>query len=142
MGHTVGYARVSSASSQSRVRERALRSNGAGAVFTDISASTRVAERPEWLFCLSYVRRGDTLLVHSLDRIASCEAMAVQTILDLEQRGIHLRSLREPDIDTADPNGRWWGWRGRFSSFEARRSRTRRRIGTAGFAATRRDVPR
>ena len=55
---------------------------------------------------LDYLRPGDTLVVRRLDRIAGSEKMAIETINDLAQRNINIKSLTEPDIDTTTPMGR------------------------------------
>ena len=38
-----------------------------------------------------------------LDRIAGTEKMAIETINELHVRGINIKSLTEPDIDTTTP---------------------------------------
>ncbi len=63
-------------------------------------------DRPQWLACLDYLRPGDTLLVRRLDRIAGSEKMAIETINELAERGVNIKSLTEPDLDTTTPMGR------------------------------------
>jgi DNA invertase Pin-like site-specific DNA recombinase len=46
------------------------------------------------------------LIVRALDRIAGTTTMAIETINDLHERGINIRSLTEPDIDTTTAMGR------------------------------------
>ena len=41
-----------------------------------------------------------------LDRIAGSETMAIQEIAGLHDRGVNIKSLPEPDIDTTTPMGR------------------------------------
>jgi DNA invertase Pin-like site-specific DNA recombinase len=74
-------------------------------VFADHGESSRVVERPQWLACLDYLRAGDTLVVRRLDRIAGSETMAIQAISELQDRGVNIKSLTEPDIDTTTPMG-------------------------------------
>lgn len=45
-------------------------------------------------------------MIRSLNRIAGSEKMAVELIRDLEDRGVLIRSLTEPAIDTTTPMGR------------------------------------
>ena len=45
-------------------------------------------------------------MVRRLDRIAGSETMAIQTINELHERGVNIKSLTEPDIDTTTPMGR------------------------------------
>ena len=76
-------------------------------MFIDRGESSRIADRPEWVACLDYLRPGDTLVILALDRIAGTELMAIELIRDLGRRGIRLRSLTEPflDVDTSTPMG-------------------------------------
>ncbi|MGY1844646.1 recombinase family protein [Modestobacter sp. SYSU DS0875] len=83
-----------------------LRAAFAVRVFVDHGESSRVADRPQWLACLDYLRDGDTLVVRRLDRIAGSETMAIQTINELPERGVNIKSLTEPDIDTTTLMGR------------------------------------
>lgn len=106
MGTTVAYARVSTREQNPESQVQALTAFGATRVFTDHGESSRIADRPQWLACLDYLREGDTLVVRALDRIAGSEVMAIQTINELDARGIHIKSLTEPPIDTTTPMGR------------------------------------
>ena len=83
-----------------------MRAAGAQRVFVDRGESSRVKDRPQWVACLDYLRPGDTLLVRRLDRIAGSERMAIETINELHDRGVNIKSLTEPDIDTTTPMGR------------------------------------
>lgn len=106
MTSVIGYARVSRRSQNPEAQEAELRAAGAVKVFVDHGESSRVADRPQWLACLEYMREGDTLLVRRLDRLAGTERMALDTINELHERGINIRSLTEPEIDTTTPMGR------------------------------------
>ena len=106
MSNVVGYARVSRHDQNPAAQEAELRAAGAGRVFVDHGESSRVKDRPQWLACLDYLRPGDTLLVRRLDRLAGSEKMAIETITDLHERGVNIKSLTEPDIDTTTPMGR------------------------------------
>jgi DNA invertase Pin-like site-specific DNA recombinase len=106
MTNIVGYARVSKRDQNPAAQEAELRAAGAIRVFVDHGESSRVTERPQWLACLDFLRAGDTLMVRRLDRVAGSETMAIQTISELHDRGINIKSLTEPDIDTTTPMGR------------------------------------
>lgn len=103
----VGYARVSTRDQNPGSQEVALREAGCERVFVDRGESSRIADRPEWVACLDYLREGDTLVILALDRIAGTELMAIELIRDLGRRGVRLRSLTEPflDVDTSTPMG-------------------------------------
>jgi len=106
MSNVVGYARVSRHDQDPAAQEAELRAAGAVRVFVDQGESSRVRDRPQWLARLDYLRAGDTLLVRRLDRIAGSEKMAIETINELHERGVNIKSLTEPDIDTTTPMGR------------------------------------
>lgn len=78
MSNIVGYARVSKREQNPAAQEAELRAAGAARVFVDHGESSRVADRPQWLACLDYLREGDTLVVRRLDRIAGSETMVVK----------------------------------------------------------------
>ena len=103
---TIGYARVSTRDQDPASQERELAASGAVRVFVDHGESSRIRDRPQWLACLDYLRDGDTLVVRALDRLAGTTTMAIQTISELHERGVNIKSLTEPDIDTTTPMGR------------------------------------
>lgn len=106
MADVVGYARVSTRSQSVDSQVDKLQAAGVHRIFVDVGESSRVRDRPQWKACLDYLRKGDTLMVCRLDRLAGSEKMAIETINDLGERGINLKSLTEPEIDTTSPMGR------------------------------------
>lgn len=65
-GHRIGYVRVSSFDQNP---ERQLEQTQVSKVFTD-KASGKDTQRPQLEALLSFVREGDTVVVHSMDRLA------------------------------------------------------------------------
>ena len=65
-GHRIGYIRVSSFEQNP---ERQLENIQVDKVFTD-KASGKDTQRPQLDALLSFVREGDTVVVHSMDRLA------------------------------------------------------------------------
>ena len=102
----IGYARVSTRDQHTHVQERALLDAGAAKVFVDHAESSRKSQRPQWLACRDFLHAGDTLLIWRLDRLAGTTTMAIQTITELHDAGVDIKSLTEPDIDTTTPMGR------------------------------------
>ncbi len=100
----VGYARVSTREQNQALQLDALRAAGCERVYTE-KASGAQRERPELTAALDYAREGDTLVVWKLDRLARSIRQLIETVEDLEQRKIGLRSLTEA-IDTTTPGGR------------------------------------
>lgn len=106
MTNVIGYARVSRREQNPAAQEAELRAAGATRVYVDHGESSRIAARPQWVACLDYLREGDTLLVRRLDRLGGSERIILDTLNGLRERGIDIRSLTEPQIDTTTPMGR------------------------------------
>ncbi len=100
----IGYARVSTLDQNPALQEDDLNAAGCERVFVD-KASGALADRPQLVAALDYVRQGDVLVVWRLDRLGRSLKHLVQIVGDLEERGVGLRSLRE-SIDTTTPAGR------------------------------------
>ncbi|WDP89308.1 MAG: recombinase family protein [Desulfobacter sp.] len=87
----VGYIRVSSADQNT---DRQLADFHLDKVFIDkISGAT--TDRPKLRECLEYVRDGDTLHVHSMDRLARNLADLQRLVEDLTERGVKVRFRKE-----------------------------------------------
>lgn len=102
----IGYARVSRREQNPDAQVAELYRAGAERVYVDHGESSRIASRPQWVACLARLESGDTLLVRRLDRVAGSERMAIDTLTELNDRGVDIRSLTEPEIDTTTPMGR------------------------------------
>lgn len=106
MSQSIGYARVSRREQNPAAQEAELIAAGAARVFVDHGESSRTVDRPQWRACLEYLRPGDTLLVRRLDRLAGSERILIETLADLDERDVNIKSLTEPMIDTTTPMGR------------------------------------
>ena len=92
----VGYARVSTQDQDPALQLDALKGAGCEKVFTE-KASGAQRDRPRLRAALDYMRSGDTLVVWKLDRLARSLKQLIETVEDLGDRGIGLRSLTEFD---------------------------------------------
>lgn len=88
---TVGYLRVSSAD-QNTVRQ--LEGLALDRKFTDL-ASGKDTNRPALAELVAYVREGDTVLVHSMDRLARNLDDLRRLVDDFTRRGVTVRFIRE-----------------------------------------------
>lgn len=104
MNTFVGYGRVSTADQNAALQEDALKKAGCEKIFIETISSGK-KERPQLAAVLEYVRKGDTLVVWRLDRLARSLRQLIQTVEDLDARGIGLKSITEA-IDTSTPGGR------------------------------------
>lgn len=100
----IGYARVSTQDQDPALQHDALTQAGCERLFTE-KASGAQRDRPQLHAALEYMREGDTLVVWKLDRLARSLKQLVETVEDLEQRGIGFRSLTEA-IDTTTSGGK------------------------------------
>lgn len=102
----VGYARVSREDQNTDLQIDGLKAAGCQKIFME-KASGAQRDRPELNAALEYMRDDgdDILVVWKLDRLARSLRQLIETIEDLEKRGIGFESLTE-QIDTASAAGR------------------------------------
>ena len=90
-GHRIGYIRVSSFDQNP---ERQLEQAEVSKVFTD-KASGKDTERPALEELLAFVREGDTVVVHSMDRLARNLDDLRRLVQQLTQRGVRIEFVKE-----------------------------------------------
>ncbi|MGY2895654.1 recombinase family protein [Deinococcus sp. UYEF24] len=90
-GQHVGYIRVSS-TDQNTARQ--LEGLALDRTFTD-KASGKDARRPAFTEMLKFVRAGDTVTVHSMDRLARNLGDLRTVVLDLTGRGVQVQFIKE-----------------------------------------------
>src|SRR3954454_4848902 len=100
----IGYARVSTNEQNLDLQRDALNKAGCTEIYTDNVSGTK-ATRPGLREALSHLRSGDTLVVWRLDRLGRSLRHLIDTITDLQERGIGFKSLTE-SIDTTTSGGR------------------------------------
>jgi DNA invertase Pin-like site-specific DNA recombinase len=88
---TVGYRRVSTFDQNT---ERQLEGVKLDKTFTD-KASGKDTARPQLQAALEYLREGDLLLVHSMDRLARSVDDLRRLVLDLTKKGVHVQFVKE-----------------------------------------------
>lgn len=97
-GQRVGYVRVSTVDQNT---ERQLDGVELDRVFID-KASGKDTSRPQLQACREYVREGDTLIVHSMDRLAR-SLVDLRTMVDeLTGRGVAVEFVKERLTFTRD----------------------------------------
>ena len=99
----VGYARVSTEEQHTDPQADELCAAGCAVVHAE-HASGADRSRPVLAQVLRDIRPGETLVVVRLDRLARSVAHLLGVIEQLETKGAHFRSLRDP-IDTTTPQG-------------------------------------
>ncbi len=103
MGEFLGYARVSTAEQTAALQQDALRAAGCQRIWSDTASGART-DRPQLAAVFDQLR-GDTLVVWRLDRLGRSLPHLIDTIGELQARGVGFKSVQE-GIDTTTPGGR------------------------------------
>ena len=90
-GQRIGYVRVSSVDQNT---ERQLEGQTLNRVFTD-KCSGKDTHRPQLEACLGHLREGDTLVVHSMDRLARNVTDLLKLVTDLTAKGMTVEFVKE-----------------------------------------------
>jgi DNA invertase Pin-like site-specific DNA recombinase len=129
-GQRVGYVRVSSFDQNP---DRQLDGVPVARTFTD-KASGKDARRPELDRLLSFARDGDTVVVHSMDRLARNLDDLRRIVQDLTRRGVRVEFVKEGLNFTGDDSpmaNLMLSVMGAFAEFERALLRERQREGIA-----------
>ena len=102
--YKIGYARVSTNQQDEALQLDALQKAGADRVFIDRASGT-LTDRPGLTSALECARPGDSLIVWRLDRLGRSLRHLIDTVGNLERRGVAFVSLTE-QINTSTPGGR------------------------------------
>ncbi len=129
-GHRIGYVRVSSLEQNP---DRQLEHLQLDKLFTD-AASGKDTRRPQLEAMLDFVREGDTLLVHSMDRLARNLDDLRRLVQTLTGRGVRVEFVKEGLTFTGDDSPMahlMLSVMGAFAEFERALIRERQREGIA-----------
>ena len=129
-GQRVGYLRVSSPD-QNEVRQ--LEGLALDKTFTD-KASGKDTKRPQLEAMQTFVREGDTVFCHSMDRLARNLDDLRRIVLGLTERGIHIVFVKENLTFTGEDSpmsNLLLSVMGAFAAFERELLRERQREGIA-----------
>ena len=94
-----GYARVSTSGQSHESQIDALKAAGCAKVFAE-KISGKTADRPELNALMAIVVAGDVILVPAMDRFSRDTTDMLVLLRDLTNKGVGLRSLAEPILDT------------------------------------------
>jgi len=133
-GHIIGYARVSTVDQDTARQLEALNELGVDRLFED-RASGKDTNRPKLDEAMQYARAGDTLVVHSLDRLARNLVDLLRIVDDLTARGVTVKFLKENLAFTSSESDHlsklMLQMLGAFAQFERSLIRERQREGIA-----------
>lgn len=100
----VSYVRVSTIEQNEQRQVDALKGFDIEKQFLE-KVSAKDIKRPRLQEMLDFVRVGDTIYVHSFDRLARSTKDLLNIVELLSTKGVHLVSLKE-NLDTSTPTGR------------------------------------
>ena len=129
-GKRVGYVRVSSVDQNTG---RQLDGVDLDKTFTD-KASGKDAKRPQLQAALDYLRDGDVLVVHSMDRLARNLDDLRRIVLELTERGVQVQFVKEGMLFTGEDSAMsklLLSVMGAFAEFERSLLKERQREGIA-----------
>jgi DNA invertase Pin-like site-specific DNA recombinase len=129
-GQRVGYVRVSSFDQNT---ERQLEHIQVDRMFTD-KASGKDTLRPELEALLAFVREGDAVVVHSMDRLARNLDDLRRIVQGLTKRGVRIEFVKEGLVFTGEDSpmaNLMLSVMGAFAEFERALIRERQREGIA-----------
>lgn len=126
-----GYARVSSTDQDLSIQEEALRAAGCEMVRAEKKSGTTTSGRTELQNLMDFARKGDTIVVTRIDRLARSIADLAAIVRELEVKQVALRATEQP-IDTSTAAGRCFlQMLGVFAEFETNLRRERQLEGIA-----------
>ena len=100
-----GYARVSTNAQDLDLQQVELEAAGCETVFEEKVSGAR-KNRPELERLLGQLRKGDTVVVTRLDRLARSTSELLRVAETIGEKDAGLQSLAEPWADTTSPSGR------------------------------------
>ncbi|WP_386172445.1 recombinase family protein [Sulfitobacter sp. R86518] len=101
----IGYARVSSTSQDLEIQKAKLKAAGCEIVRAETGSGASRDGRTELATVLEFLRAGDELVVHRLDRLGRSTRDVLNLVHELDAKGASLRIL-EPEVTTAGDMGR------------------------------------
>ncbi len=127
----IGYARVSSTGQNLEVQLDKLTHHGCDRIFREKRSGTNTTARTKWRECMQYLRRGDTLVITKLDRLARSMVDLTAITAELNKKDVELIVL-DQKIDTTTPEGKLlFHMLGAVAEFETEIRAERQRDGIA-----------
>ena len=131
----IGYARVSTTDQNLELQESALRAAGCDVIRSEKRSGTTTAGRDELRTVLDFLRKGDTLMVTRIDRLARSIGDLQDIVRAVRAKGASLKAIEQP-IDTSTAAGKCFlDMLGVFAEFETNLRRERQLEGVASAKA-------
>lgn len=130
----IGYCRISTQDQSLDLQRDSLEKAGCEKFFSDVANGAK-ADRAGLQEALNFVHKGDILVVWKLDRLGRSLRDLIDTIKDLESRGVGLRSLKEEINTTSDGGKLFFHIMAALAEFERDLIRERTKTGLASARA-------
>jgi DNA invertase Pin-like site-specific DNA recombinase len=131
----IGYARVSTTDQNLELQVSALRAAGCDVIRSEKRSGTTTAGRDELRTILDFLRKGDTLTVTRIDRLARSIGDLQDIVRAVKAKGASLKAIEQP-IDTSTAAGKCFlDMLGVFAEFETNLRRERQLEGIADAKA-------
>ena len=101
----VAYIRVSTEEQHEARQKEAMKGFGIDKYFIEKKSGKNTTDRPQLQAMLNFVREGDTVYIHSLDRLARSTQDLLNIVEQLQAKGVELHSDKEA-IDSNTPTGK------------------------------------
>ena len=120
-----GYARVSTTDQDLFLQEAALRAAGCQVIRSEKKTGTQREGRTELDLLMQFLRKGDTLVITRIDRLARSLKDLQDIVHELKAKGVTLKATEQP-VDTATAAGKaFFDMLGVFAEFETNLRRER-----------------
>lgn len=127
-----GYARVSTTDQDLSIQREALKAAGCSVIREEKASGTSREGRRELEILLTFLQKGDVLVITRLDRLARSNRDFQNIYADLMARGVKLKCTEQPILDTDGPlNGLLINILAAFAQFETELRRERQMEGIA-----------
>lgn len=131
MASLYGYARVSSSGQDLTIQRDALAAAGCSIIREEKKSGTSATDRTVLRTLLDFIRKGDSLVVTRIDRLARSIGDLQVIITELKAKGANLRCTEQP-VDTSTAAGKaFLDMPGVFAEFETNLRKERQLEGIA-----------
>ena len=126
-----GYARVSTTDQDLTIQEEALKLAGCEIIRSEKISGTSTQGRDELKNLLTFLRKGDELVITRIDRLARSVKDLQDIVYELREKEVALKATEQP-IDTTTPAGKCFlDMLGVFAEFETNLRKERQMEGIA-----------
>jgi DNA invertase Pin-like site-specific DNA recombinase len=104
MGENIAYIRVSTIEQNEERQVEGLKKYDIDKTYKE-KVSAKDTNRPQLKAMLEWARAGDTIYIHSFDRLARDTRNLLDIVEELEKKEVNLISVKE-NLDTSTPTGK------------------------------------